>query len=57
MNRLNRYVRDGSVLGLLPNPLTRVYLDPPPPRADPPKPPPAGGPTPGPHTAPPRAKA
>ncbi len=28
MNRLNRYARDGSILSLLPNPLTRVDLSP-----------------------------
>lgn len=52
MNRLNRYARSGSALGLMPNPFTRVDLSSPL-RPEPPKPsgtnPPSGStpPTPG----------
>jgi hypothetical protein len=52
MNRLNRYARAGSVLGLLPNPLTRVDLSTPL-RPEPPKPggtnPPSGSTPPAPN--------
>ncbi len=52
MNRVNRYARDGSVLSLLPNPLTRVDLDQPLSRSEGPKPPPPPAGPPGTPTTP-----